>query len=142
MMRPTTWEASGSWCDGGRRFREVDLGDVDPFGEGSAADQYVAGIGLSPGDDMKYVYDFGGCIEHRLTLEEIVTPEVGVAYLRVVSRNKPRYRYCPPCKGQRRRSLVNWLCLDCSDAQQRDVLLCEACLTAEHEDHEAAEVVC
>src|SRR4029453_3426179 len=36
----------------GQRFREVDLGDIDPFGGGSGADQPLAGLGLKPGDAL------------------------------------------------------------------------------------------
>jgi len=90
---------------------------------------------------MKYVYDFGDWIEHRLTLEEIVAPEAGAAYPRVVVQNKPRYQYCQPCEDQGRKTVARWLCLHCSDARQLDVLLCGACRTAEHEEHEADEVV-
>jgi hypothetical protein len=48
----------------GRLFREVDLGDIDPLGGGSGAGQHLAGLGLKPGDELKYVYDFGDWIEH------------------------------------------------------------------------------
>jgi len=55
----------------GKRFRDIDLGDVDPFGEGSGAGRHIAGLGLKPGDQLKYVYDFGDWIEHLITFEEI-----------------------------------------------------------------------
>jgi hypothetical protein len=125
----------------GRRFREVDLGDIDPLGGGSGADQHVAGLGLKPGDELKYVYDFGDWIEHRLTLEEVAASESGVTYARIVAQNQPRHRYCQACKSKKRKTVATWICLQCSDAQQREVLVCEDCLIATHEDHDAEGVM-
>jgi hypothetical protein len=125
----------------GKRFREVDVGDVDPFGEGSGAEAHIAGLGLKPGDELKYVYDFGDWIEHRITLEGIVEPEKGVKYPRIVARNKPRYRNCQTCRDQGRESRATWVCIECSNRQQREVLLCEDCLDREHEEHYAEEIL-
>jgi hypothetical protein len=125
----------------GKRFREVDVGDVDPFGEGSGAEVHIAGLGLKPGDELKYVYDFGDWIEHRITLEEIGEPEKRVKYPRIVARNKPRYRNCQTCRDQGRESQATWICIECSNRQQREVLLCEDCLDREHEEHYAEEIL-
>jgi hypothetical protein len=125
----------------GQRFREVDLGDVNPLREGSGAGQHLAGLGLKPGVELKYVYDFGDWIEHRLTLEEIAEPVAGVTYPRIIAQNKPQYQYCQTCQGKRRKRRATWICLECSNAQQRDVLVCEKCLTDAHEDHYAEQVL-
>jgi len=125
----------------GKRFREVGLGDINPFGEGSAADRHVAGIGLKPGDELKYVYDFGDWIEHRITLEEVVEPEADAEYPRIAGQNKPRYRYCQSCKAKGLKIRATWICIDCSNEQQREVLVCEGCLMAEHEGHYAQEIL-
>lgn len=53
------------------RYREIDLGNVDPLGEGSGAEIRIAGLGLQIGDRLKYVYDFGDWIEHEIILEKI-----------------------------------------------------------------------
>jgi hypothetical protein len=124
-----------------QRFREVDLGDIDPFGGGSGAGQYLAGLGLKPGDTLKYVYDFGDWIEHRLTLEEVAASEAGATYPRIVAQNAPQYQYCQTCQGKRRKTRATWVCIECSNAQQQDVLVCEKCLIKEHEDHDAEEVI-
>jgi hypothetical protein len=125
----------------GRRYREVDLGDINPFGGGRGADLRVAGLGLNPGDELKYVYDFGDWIEHLITLEEIVEPEKGAKYPRTVDRNKPRYAYCEHCRAEGRKTVATWICIDCSNEERRQVLVCEDCLMAWHEDHYAEEVV-
>jgi hypothetical protein len=125
----------------GQRFREIDLGSIDPFGEGDGAEQHIAGLGLKSRDALKYVYDFGDWIEHRLTLEGVAEPEAGITYPRIVAQNKPQYQYCQACQGKRRKRVATWVCLQCSNAKQQDVLVCEACLTDEHEDHDAEEVI-
>lgn len=124
-----------------KRYRDIDLGTVDPFGEGEGADTPIAAIELQPGDTLKYVFDFGDWIEHTLTLEEIVEPEEGVKYPRIAAQNKPRYRYCEKCKEEGRKTIATWICIDCSNREQRDVLLCEECIYAEHEDHYADEIL-
>jgi len=124
----------------GKRFREVDLGDVDPMGRGSGARTHIAGVGLKPGDELKYVYDFGDWIQHRLTLEEIGEQQKGVKYPRIVEQNKPQYKDCQSCKAQGRKTRATWICIECSNEQQQAVLVCEDCLEAEHEDHYADEI--
>jgi len=74
----------------GKRFREVEIGHVDPLGGGSGAGVQIAGLGLAPGDELKYVYDFGDWVEHRLTLQAIAEPEKGTRYPRIVARSKGR----------------------------------------------------
>ncbi|MGC9349734.1 MAG: IS1096 element passenger TnpR family protein [Anaerolineae bacterium] len=125
----------------GRRFREVDLGAVSPWGEGDGAEVAVAGLGLEPGDELKYVYDFGDWIEHRLTLQEIVEPEEDAKYPRIVDQNKPRYKYCERCEAEGRKTVATWICIECSQREDRPVLLCEDCLREEHEDHYAEQIL-
>ncbi len=124
-----------------QRFREVDLAEIDPLGEGDGADLPVAELALQPGDELKYVYDFGDWIEHQITLEEIIAPEAGAEYPRIVGQNQPQHRYCQSCKAEGRKTIATWVCLDCSEEQERDVLLCEDCLGARHEDHYAEELL-
>ena len=87
-----------------RRFREIDLGSIDPFGGGEGADLHVAGLGLNPGDQLKYVYDFGDWIEHFMTLEGIAEPEPGAEYPRIAAQNEPHYRDCGSCKARGRKT--------------------------------------
>ena len=124
-----------------KRFREVDLGSVDPVGEGDGAGRHIAGLGLQPGDELKYVYDFGDWIEHRLTLEEIVEPEKRVEYPCIVAQNEPQYQDCQPCLARGRQARATWICLECSDREQHTVLVCKRCLNKEHEEHLAEEIL-
>ncbi len=119
----------------GRRFREVDLGDIDPLGQGTGAGRHIAGLRLTPGDRLKYVYDFGDWIEHLITLEEVVEPSAGVQYPRISGQNEPHYEYCQSCQAEGRQTVAKWLCRDCSYEQEREVLICDRCLEAKHEDH-------
>ena len=125
----------------GKRFREVDLGNISPFGEGSGADVQIAGLGLEPGHELKYVYDFGDWIEHRITLEAIDQPEAQAEYPRITAQNRPRYKNCPSCQAQGRKIRATWICLECSDRQQRAVLVCDDCLDREHEEHFAEQIL-
>ena len=124
-----------------KRVREVDLGDVNPLGEGSAAEVHLAVLELKPGDQLKYVYDFGDWIEHTLTLEAIEEAQADADYPRITGRNKPRYSYCPSCREQGRKTVATWICIDCSNKQQRAVVACEDCLRTKHQDHYAEEIL-
>jgi hypothetical protein len=124
-----------------KRFREVDIGTVNPFEGGEGAEVAIAGLELEPGQELKYVYDFGDWIEHRIVLEEIVEPEKDAVYPRIVDQNKPRYRNCESCRAQGRKRRATWICLKCSAEQERDVLICEDCLDREHMDHYAEEIL-
>lgn len=68
------------------RYRDVEIGTVDPFGEGSAAEIHIAALGLKEGDQLRYVFDFGDYHDHILTLEAVTLPEEGVRYPREVPR--------------------------------------------------------
>ena len=125
----------------GNRFREIDLGDVDPLGEGTGADVQIAGLNLQTGDKLRYVYDFGDWIEHEITLEAIDIPLTDVEYPRITDQNKPRYRYCEHCKDEGRKTVATYICFWCSEEEGRDVLVCEDCLNKYHEDHYADEIV-
>lgn len=125
-----------------KRYREVELGDVDPFGGGgSGAGRYIANLGLQPGDTLKYVYDFGDWIEHFITLEEIVQPEEGAKYPRIVGQNRPRYSYCEDCRAAGKRTIATWVCLECSKRKGQAVLVCEDCLEKKHLAHYAGEIL-
>lgn len=124
-----TWDhLSGFWQrvrrGNSKRFREVDLGSINPFGDGEAAEVEIASIGLKPGDTLKWVYDFGDWIEHRLELEAVGEAEAAVTYPRVVEQNKPRYEYCVRCQEQGRKTIAAYYCYECSDGSQKAVLLC------------------
>jgi len=124
-----------------RRFREVDLGSINPFEGGEAADVQVASLSLRPGDALKYVYDFGDWIEHRLELESIAEPEEKTSYPRITGQNKQRYQDCVVCKEEGRKTVATWICYTCSEREQRDILLCETCTEAHDEDHYMDEIL-
>jgi len=125
----------------GRRFREVDLGSINPFCAGEAADIRVASLTLAPGDALKYVYDFGDWIEHRLVLEAIVEPEKNTSYPRITGQNKPRYEDCQRCKDGGQKVVANWVCLTCSEEEQSYVFICDACEETHDEEHYIKEML-
>lgn len=118
----------------GQRYREIDLGNINPFEGGDAADILVASLEMEPGHALKYVYDFGDWIEHRLELEAITMPEEDGQYPRIVGQNKPRYHYCLECKENGKKEIATLICLTCSDRQQEGIFLCETCADQGHED--------
>ncbi len=124
-----------------KRFREVELGTIAPFGGGDGAEKHIAGLGLAVGNELEYVYDFGDWIEHALTLEAIGEAEVGVEYPRVVAQNKPTYRYCEHCLAEGRQVIAVRVCHHCSDEQGREVVMCEKCELQYHEEHYTDEIV-
>lgn len=123
------------------RYREVELGSVDPLGEGDGADVRIAAIGLKEGEQLKYVFDFGDWIEHTLTLEAIYPAEEGVSYPRKVARNKPRYFDCVPCRENGKKTIALWSCITCSSEQARDLYYCDDCIARGHEDHYVVEII-
>ncbi|MEA1964547.1 MAG: hypothetical protein U9O41_05420 [Candidatus Aerophobetes bacterium] len=125
----------------GQVWRSKGFGEIEPGGSGSGAGKKIAKLGISEGDKLRYVYDFGDDIRHVVTLEKIVEPEQGAKYPRVTSQNKPRYRYCEMCKNKGKKTIATWICLECSQERGRRVLLCEDCLMKEHEDHYADEIL-
>ena len=125
----------------GKVWRSEGLGEINPFEKGDAEKRRIDGIGLSEGDKMEYVYDFGDDIQHIVTLERIVDPDETAEYPRVVSQNKPRYRYCEVCERLGKKVIATWICVDCSNEEERDVLLCDDCVMKGHDDHYAADMI-
>jgi len=135
-----TWDHMSEFFRG-QIWNSEGFGEIEPGGGGSGADRRIDELGLSEGDKLEYVYDFGDEIQHVITLEKVVEPEGGVEYPRIVSRSKPRYRYCEICKGEGKKTVATWVCIECSEKEGRNVFLCEDCLTREHEDHYAEEIL-
>jgi hypothetical protein len=125
---------------GRTRYREVELGEVNPFGEGDGADLKIAGLELSTGDRLKFVFDFGDWIEHTLIVDAIEAPQAGVKYPREVARNKPKYVNCVECEKKGRQVVAKWICLDCSNRTQKEVVLCGKCVK-KHEEHYVEEIL-
>ena len=125
---------------GRARYREVELGDVEPMGGGEGAGTKIARLGLAVGERLKYVYDFGDWIEHHLTLEAIQAPQAGVKYPCEVARNQPEYVYCVECQKKGRRKVARWICLDCTTGLDHEIVLCEKCV-GWHEEHYLEEIL-
>jgi len=125
----------------GRVWESEGSGEIDPDGGGSGAKKLINQLHLSEGDTIEYVYDFGDDIQHIITLEKVIEPEGDIKYPRIVSMNKPRYRYCESCKNQGKKTIATWVCIECSIKKGKEVLICEDCLEKDHEYHYAEEKV-
>lgn len=118
------------------RYREVDLGSVDPFGEGDGADVTIAELELAVGSKMKYVFDFGDWIEHILTLDAIEPPQPDLEYPREAKRNAPKYAKCVECLKKGKETAAIYVCLTCTQDPEEERLLCEDCVEKhESKDH-------
>jgi hypothetical protein len=122
------------------RWSQGGFGEIYPDGRGRGTKKRIERFGLSEDDKLGYVYDFGDEIHHVLNLEKITEPEKGVKYPRIISKNKPSYRYCEVCKEQGKKTIAKWICIECSEDVGNDVFLCEDCMD-EHDDHYAEEIL-
>jgi len=122
------------------RSREIELGDVEPFGGGTGAKLKIAEIGLNVGDKLKYVYDFGDWVEHEILLEAIEPPKAKTKYPSILEQNKPKSYYCEDCKADGKNTIAVYFCVTCSDEEQRRIFVCEECSDKEHEDHYIDEI--
>lgn len=95
------------------------LGEHNPFERGAGDEWRIGELGLTPGDELSYTYDFGDNIQHVLTLEAVTTPERGVQYPRVGEQNKPHYRSCEICRRTGKNEIATWICIECSNRKQR-----------------------
>jgi hypothetical protein len=122
------------------RHRQIDLGSVNPMGEGDAAEVKIAELGLAVGEQLKYVYDFGDWIEHQLTLRAIESPQSNIKFPREAARNRPEYAYCVECLKKGKQKVAKWICLECTTGPEQEILLCEKCAD-KHEDHYIEEIL-
>ncbi|MBN1247418.1 MAG: hypothetical protein JXC32_07150 [Anaerolineae bacterium] len=132
------------WKRRGRtnRYRQVELGTVDPLGGGDAADIKVAALGLEVNAQLRYVYDFGDWVEHTLTLQSISSPDEGVKYPRIAGQNRPRYRYCSQCKREGRKTVATWKTVSYDEeGRARTQYLCDECIDEVGCDDWAEEIV-
>lgn len=92
-----------------KRYREVEIGMVHPFGEDDNSDIRIADLELTVNDLIKYVFDFGDNHEHHLKLEEILPAaqwEPNTKYPRIVEQNKPEYQYCQHCQKKNKQVIA------------------------------------
>jgi len=115
------------------------FGEIYPDGRGSGAPIKIDELGLSEGDGLGYIYDFSSEVRHLLILEKVSEAGGGGKYPRMISRSKPRYRYCERCGGQGQKKIATWVCMECSE-KGKGVFLCDECLEREHENHYAEEI--
>ncbi len=123
-----------------KKFREIEIGTINPFEQSAASNLHIGGMDLKSGDLMKYVYDFGDWIEHEVKLEEIIMADVEKSYPILVAKNKPKYEYCVVCEAKGKETIATLVCLQCS-TQKRVIFLCEDCAGKKHEDHYVEEII-
>jgi hypothetical protein len=65
----------------------------------------------------------------------------GVDYPRIAEQSTPRHCFCERWKDAGRRTVATWICIQCSNRQQREALICEECLDEAHEEHWADKIL-
>lgn len=125
----------------GTSFKSGGYGYIEPGGHGSGATKQINSLCLNKGNILSYIYDFGDNIQHIIALEQIIEPEPNSEYPRIIDQNKPQYRYCESCKSHGKKIIATWICISCSEEELREVLLCENCITKDHDDHFADEIL-
>lgn len=123
-----------------KKFREIEIGDINPLEEGTAAELRVGSMDLKSDDLIKYVYDFGDWIEHEISLVEISKVESGKSYPALVERNKPKYQYCVLCEAKGKETVATLVCLQCS-TQKRIIFLCVDCADKKHLEHYVEDII-
>jgi hypothetical protein len=135
-----TWDHLSEFYSG-RVWHSKGFGEIEPGGRGMGAKKPIKQLGLTEGQKMEYVYDFGDSVQHIITLEKITEPEKGIKYPQITSQSRPRYRYCEKCKSKGEKIIAEWICVTCSEEKAKSVYICDDCLEEEHQDHFADELV-
>lgn len=123
------------------RYREVQIGAVNPFEEAGGAGIQIAGLELQAGDKLRYVYDFGDWIEHLLTLESIDPPKTNQEYPREIARNQPRYHNCVRCQEKGEKTIGLYICLTCSNRELKEMVYCTDCADRHDDNHYMDEML-
>ncbi|MBI2938535.1 MAG: hypothetical protein HYY22_10040 [Thaumarchaeota archaeon] len=126
----------------GRVWRSQGYGEIYPGGRGEGGRLKIDALGLSEGDKFEYVYDFGDDVQHIITLEKVLGEEdTQGKYPRVISKNRPRHKYCVNCESLGKKTIATLVCVDCSDRTSKPVFLCEECMEKKHEEHNIDDMV-
>jgi hypothetical protein len=125
----------------GKVWNSESFGEIEPEGNGAGAKKKIDELELVEGSTIEYVYDFGDDIQHVIKLEKVVEPVDRAKYPRITSKSRSRNRYCVSCKKIQKKTIATWICIDCTEEEQKQVLLCVDCLEEEHEDHYAEEIL-
>ena len=98
-------------------------------------------LGLSEGDKMEYVYDFGEDIQHVVTLEKIKESEIRNQTPCITARSIIRLKYCKQCKNAGKKVKAIWQCIECLENTGELIYLCDDCHEKDHIEHYTTEIV-
>ena len=120
----------------GSRFREIEIGTIDPNTQSGINGLAIGALGMQVGDRLRYVYDYSSPEEHEAVLEAIVPAEPDVEYPRLAERNKRRYHYCASCRSPDKRTIADYRCVECAEwGTKPSVYVCTECLEDKHITH-------
>jgi len=123
----------------GKAWSAQGYGEIEPGGQGRGANKKIQDLKLQSGDKLEYIYDMGESYISLVELMDIGAEQAGVAYPRVVEKNKQRNKYCEQCKskGKKQIAVYNVYYFEAESLEQ----LCEPCMESIEEDIDATEIV-
>ncbi len=125
----------------GRAWKSEDYGQIEPYGQGAGTKTQINQLGLSEGDKMEYVYDFGDDIQHVITFEKIKEAEIRYQTPCIIAKNRTRLKYCKQCKNGGKKVKAKWQCIECLENTGELIYLCDDCYEKDHEEHYTKEIV-
>jgi hypothetical protein len=82
----------------GKVYTQTGYGEITPGGNGIGSKPRLEEIGLSIGDTLEYIYDYGSSVIKVVSLIDIKDLEPGKKYPFVSSQSRPRNYYCKDCR--------------------------------------------
>ena len=125
----------------GRAWKSEDFGQIEPGNQGTGVKMQIDQLGLSEGDKLEYVYDFGDDIQHVITLEKIKESEIRYQTPCIIAKSRTRLKYCKQCKNVGKKIKAKWQCVECLENTGELIYLCDDCYEKDHEDHYTEEII-
>ena len=125
----------------GRAWKSKDYGQIEPDVKGSGIKTLINQLGLSEGDKMEYVYDFGDDIQHVITLERIKESEIKSQTPCIIAKSRTRLKYCKQCKNGGKKVKAKWQCIECLESTGELIYLCDDCHEKDHMEHYSIEIL-
>ena len=125
----------------GRAWKSKDYGQIEPDVKDSRIKTQINQLGLSEGDKMEYVYDFGDDLHHVITLEKIKESEIKYQTPCIIAKSRTRLKYCKQCKNAGKKVKAKWQCLECLENTGELIYLCDDCHEKDHLEHYTKEIV-
>lgn len=125
----------------GRAWKSENFGHIEPGGQGGGANILINQLGLSEGDNLEYVYDFGDDIQHIITLEKIQKSDLRYQTPCIIAKNRSYIKYCKSCKDKGKKVKAKWQCLECLEKSGELIYVCDDCYEGDHMEHYRKKII-